>query len=104
VVIGAVIALEMVIGSVGVPRATPVIEQTQDDFRQLPLINRETPPSLETDAPVNDREQLRRYRGREINTAAAHVVATARLLAEACAFELILIPAVRVAGDPEATQ
>ena len=61
VVIGAVIALEMVIGSVGVPRATPVIEQRQDDFRQLPLINRETPPSLETDAPVNDREQLRRY-------------------------------------------
>ena len=60
-VIGAVIALEMVIGSVGVPRAAPVIEQTQDDFRQLPLINRETPPSLETDAPVNDREQLRRY-------------------------------------------
>jgi hypothetical protein len=61
VVIGAVIALEMVIGSVGVPRAACVIEQTQDDFRQLPLINRETPPSLETDAPVNDREQLRRY-------------------------------------------
>ena len=61
VVIGAVIALVMVIGSVGVPRAAPVIEQTQDDFRQLPLINRETPPSLETDAPVNDREQLRRY-------------------------------------------
>jgi hypothetical protein len=62
VVIGAVIALEMVIGSVGVPRATPVIEQTQDDFRQLPLINRETPPSLETDAPVNDREQLTFFR------------------------------------------
>jgi hypothetical protein len=61
VVIRAVIALEMVIGSVGVPRAAPVIEQPQDDFRQLPLINRETPPSLETDAPVNDREELRRY-------------------------------------------
>jgi hypothetical protein len=61
VVIGAVIALEIVIGSVGVPRGVPVIEQAQDDFRQLPLINREMSPSLETDAPVNDREQLRRY-------------------------------------------
>ena len=60
-VIGAVIALEMVIIGVGTLRAAAVVEQAPDDFQQLPLINRENSPSLETDAPVNDREQLKRY-------------------------------------------
>ena len=60
-VIGAVTALAMVIVSVGAIRGAAAVEQAPDDVQQLPLVNREKPPHLETDAPVNDRERLRRY-------------------------------------------
>jgi hypothetical protein len=58
--IGAVTAFGMVIVSVGATRGAAVVEQAPDNVEQLPLINREN-PLLETDAPVSDREQLRRY-------------------------------------------
>ena len=58
--IGAVTALGLVIVSVGATRGAAVVEQAPDNLEQLPLINREN-PLLETNPPVSDREQLRRY-------------------------------------------
>jgi hypothetical protein len=61
-IIGAVTALGMVIVSVGATGGAAAVEQPPNNIQQpIPLVNREKPPLLETDAPVNDREQLRRY-------------------------------------------
>jgi hypothetical protein len=60
-VIGAVTALGMVIVRVGATGGAVAVEQAPDTVQQLPLVNREKSPLLETDAPVNDRERLRKY-------------------------------------------
>ena len=52
-VIGAVTALAMVIVNVGAIPGAAAVDQAPDDVQK--------PPHLETDAPVNDRERLRRY-------------------------------------------
>jgi hypothetical protein len=59
-VIGAVIALGMEIVSVSAIRGAAAVEQTPVNRPQA-LDNRDDPLISETDAPVSDREQLRRY-------------------------------------------
>ena len=54
-------ALGIAMVSVGATGKAAAVEQTRDTVQQPPLVNRENPTLVETDAPINDRERLRKY-------------------------------------------